>query len=100
MMDKIIAYLMEGGIRMFHPDRLKSVRLEHNRSQDDIAVAMGVSRQTIAKWESGDSYPSGSNARALFLLLGADGTKVFPLVQEVTDEMVDSEEIKAEVLQN
>lgn len=100
MTDKIIAYLIEGGIRIFNHDRLKLVRLEHNRSQDDIAVAMGVSRQTIAKWESGDSYPSGVNARALFLLLGADGTKVFPLVQEVADEVVDSEEIKAEVLQN
>lgn len=98
--ERSICYLLEGGIRLFLPERLHAMRLFHNRSQDDIAAQMGVSRQTVAKWESGDSFPSGSNARALFLLLGSDGPRVFPRIVEVEDEMVDSEEKKAEVLQN
>lgn len=98
--ERSVCYLMEGGIRLFLPQRLHAIRLHHNRSQDDIAAQMGVSRQTVAKWENGASFPSGSNARALFLLLGSDGPRIFPCIAEVEDEMVDSEEIKAEIHQN
>ena len=36
---------------------LKSLRKKYNYTQDDIAEKLNVSRQSIAKWESGESTP-------------------------------------------
>lgn len=36
---------------------LKEIRKKENLSQEDLAELLGVSRQSISKWESGSSYP-------------------------------------------
>ena len=36
---------------------LKHIRDRHNLTQEQFAERIGVSRQTIAKWENGDSLP-------------------------------------------
>ena len=33
------------------------LRMEHNLSQEDLAAALGVSRQSISKWETNASTP-------------------------------------------
>lgn len=38
-------------------DNLKSIRKENNLSQEQLAEKLGVSRQAVSKWESGQSYP-------------------------------------------
>jgi len=38
-------------------DKLAKVRKENNLSQELLADALGVTRQSVSKWESGDSYP-------------------------------------------
>jgi len=38
-------------------ENLKRIRKEHNLSQEDLADKLGVSRQSVSKWESGISYP-------------------------------------------
>lgn len=38
-------------------DNLKKIRKEHNLSQEQIAEQLGVSRQSVSKWESGQAYP-------------------------------------------
>lgn len=38
-------------------DNLKKLRKEMNLSQEDLADKLGVSRQSISKWESGVVYP-------------------------------------------
>ena len=38
-------------------DNLKQIRKEHNLSQEQIAEQLGVSRQSVSKWESGQAYP-------------------------------------------
>lgn len=38
-------------------DNLKKIRKEHNLSQEDLAESLGVSRQSVSKWESGQAYP-------------------------------------------
>lgn len=38
-------------------DNLKKIRKEHNLSQEDLAEQLGVSRQSVSKWESGGAYP-------------------------------------------
>lgn len=36
---------------------LKKIRKEHNLSQEQLADQLGVSRQSVSKWESEQSYP-------------------------------------------
>lgn len=38
-------------------DKLPKLRKENNLSQEQLADKLGVSRQAISKWESGQSYP-------------------------------------------
>ena len=38
-------------------DNLKKIRKENNLSQEQLAEKLGVSRQSVSKWESGISYP-------------------------------------------
>lgn len=38
-------------------DNLRVLRLKSKKSLEDIAEAINVSRQSVSKWESGESYP-------------------------------------------
>ena len=38
-------------------ENLKKIRKEDNVSQEQLAEQLGVSRQAVSKWESGQSYP-------------------------------------------
>ncbi|KAB1440640.1 helix-turn-helix transcriptional regulator [Candidatus Galacturonibacter soehngenii] len=41
---------------MSFKDKLQQVRREKKLSQEDVAVALNISRQAVAKWESGVSH--------------------------------------------
>lgn len=93
MDDRFVGYLLKGDIRLFRPDRLKAVRVVHNKSQTEIGNALGVSHQTIAQWELGKAWPSNENAQKLMQLLGVDGPRVFVKLMEMAeDELDDTEE--------
>lgn len=38
-------------------DNLRTLRMGSRRSLEDVAEIIDVSRQTVSKWESGESYP-------------------------------------------
>ena len=38
-------------------DNLKRIRKENNLSQEQLADKLGVSRQSVSKWESSAAYP-------------------------------------------
>lgn len=38
-------------------DNLRKIRKEHNLSQEQLAEKLGVSRQSVSKWESNQAYP-------------------------------------------
>ena len=50
----------------------KIIRLRKNKgmTQDDLASAVGVSRQAVYKWESAQSYPEVTKLLELKLLFG------------------------------
>ena len=91
MDDRFIGYLLKGDIRLFRPDRLRAVRVLHNKSQTELGNALGVSHQTIAQWELGKAWPSNENAQKLMKLLGVDGPRVFVKLMEMTDELDNTE---------
>ncbi|MBQ8511008.1 MAG: helix-turn-helix domain-containing protein [Clostridia bacterium] len=54
---------------MFH-EKLLALRKKHAWSQETLAEKLGVSRQTVAKWESGESVPDLTMASAISALFG------------------------------
>jgi transcriptional regulator with XRE-family HTH domain len=45
--------------------RVSSLRKERNMSQEELAAVLNVSRQTVSKWETGDTLPDVYNAVAI-----------------------------------
>ena len=39
-------------------DNLKQIRKSKNISQEELAERLGVSRQSVSKWETGENYPN------------------------------------------
>ena len=46
-------------------DNLVQLRKMKSMTQEDIAEEVGVSRQSVAKWESGESIPDLEKSRLL-----------------------------------
>lgn len=46
-------------------ENLKQIRKSKNISQEDLAERLGVSRQSVSKWETGENYPSMFNIMCL-----------------------------------
>ena len=46
-------------------DNLKNIRKAKKVSQEELAEKLGVSRQSISKWETGENYPSMNNIMCL-----------------------------------
>ena len=59
---------------------LKNHRTENKMTQEFVAETIGVSRQSVSKWEQGISDPSTSN---LFALAKLFGVSVEELLKEV-----------------
>ena len=42
-------------------DNLKKIRKSKNISQEELASKVGVSRQSVSKWETSEAYPEMNN---------------------------------------
>lgn len=51
-------------------DNLISMRKIHGYSQDELADKIGVSRQTLSKYETGESLPDIERCRLRRMFLG------------------------------
>lgn len=38
-------------------ENIKRIRLERNLTQEEVAAHLGISFQSVSKWERGDGYP-------------------------------------------
>lgn len=65
---------------MSFKDNLRKERVRAHFSQEGLAENMSVSRQTISKWENGDTYPSTKHILMLTKILNCS-----------MDELVDNE---------
>ncbi len=51
-------------------EKLAAIRKDRGLSQEEMAERIGVSRQAVSKWESGESFPDIGNLIALADILG------------------------------
>ena len=57
-------------------DNMLQLRKLHNLTQEDVAEKVGVSRQAVAKWESGETMPDLEKSRLLAETFGSFCTKL------------------------
>ena len=60
-------------------EEIRRRREERHLSQEELAEAVGVSRQAVSKWESGAAQPTGANRRALLPALDLQEEEAAPL---------------------
>ena len=51
-------------------EKLLALRKQSGLSQEELGLELGVSRQTVSKWENGSADPSTTNLLALAKLYG------------------------------
>lgn len=71
-------------------EKLQSLRKQRGMSQEKLAESLGISRQAVSKWESGQSYPDTDKWVALSNLFGV------PIDNLVRDELLIEEERQQE----
>lgn len=68
---------------MDRSEEIRRQREEKHLSQEELAEAVGVSRQAVSKWESGAAQPTGANRRALLQALDLREAPAGPRLQSV-----------------
>ena len=72
MSDKRVAAVLEKARTLRElptPKRRRAIRLRAGLVQQDVADALGVTREAVAKWETGDRAPRGELLQAYVALL-------------------------------
>ena len=71
---------------MTYGERIRREREAKGLTQEELAEAVGVSRQAVSKWENGTSDPSTSNLCALAKLYGIPVEELLHETQEEKSE--------------
>lgn len=72
-------------------DNLKTLRKSKKMSQETLAEKVGVSRQSVSKWETGEAYPEMNNIIALCTIFHCEITDL------VTENIIDLDSLGEEV---
>ena len=87
-------FTVKGEDRMKLGKQIRKLRMMHSMSQDELAVKMFVSRQTVSNWETDKSYP---DIHSLLLLSRLFSVSIDELIKEDIDVIkaaVDQKEIR------
>ncbi len=84
---------------MTFPERLRELRASSNRSQEQMALQLNVSRQAVAKWENGKALPDLDRAIAIGRLYRVTLDSLFlPPEECVSPLRSDSKDLSREAL--
>ena len=72
-------------------ENLKKLRGSKNISQEELAEKVGVSRQSVSKWETGDAYPEMNNILQLCKIFKCEINTL------VNDNMIDLDSLDEEI---
>lgn len=75
-------------------DNLKKLRKNKNISQETLAEKVGVSRQSVSKWETGEAYPEMNNILELCKIFHCNINDL------VNDNIVDIDSLDEEIKMN
>ena len=66
------------------PERIQELRKQKGVSQEELANELGISRQAVSKWESGQSFPELDNIIALSDYFGVSADYILKGTPQVT----------------
>lgn len=66
-------------------DNLFKARRKKGLSQEDMAEKLGISRQTVSKWETGETLPDIRQAKRLAMLYGLSLDELIDLDSDVQE---------------
>ena len=72
-------------------DNLKNIRKKRNISQEELAEKVGVSRQSVSKWETSEAYPEMNNILELCKIFHCN------IGELVNDNMIDLDSLDDDV---
>ncbi len=72
-------------------DYLKKLRTENNLSQEKLAEKLGVSRQSISKWEQGYAVPDTDNMLKLSKLYGVSVDDILNCVESPKESLAEKD---------
>ena len=75
-------------------ERIKNQRSRAGLSQERVAELVGVSRQSVTKWESGQSAPSTENLFKLAEIFGTTVDMLLDIPDEKNSQSTDQAQIK------
>ena len=75
-------------------ENLKKIRKENNLSQEQLAEKLGVSRQSVSKWEAGQAYPEMDKVLQICKLFNLNMDELF---NQDVKEIKETKESKANV---
>lgn len=67
-------------------NRIKELRRTKGISQDELAHVLGVTQQTVAKWESGRTYPRARQIPAIASALNCSINDLFSANNDATNK--------------
>lgn len=70
--------------------RIKSLRLSHSMTQEQLAQKLGVSAQAVSKWESGTNMPDIQLLPDLSVIFGVTIDELFAMTDECRMERIDN----------
>ena len=82
---------------LYLPENLKKYRILKNLTQEDVAVYLGITPQSVSKWERGESYPDITFLPALAnifetsidLLIGMDTLRAEEMLWDIHKKATD-----------
>lgn len=72
---------------------LKELRTKNNLSQEKLAEKLGISRQSVSKWEQGYASPDTDNVLKLSKLYGVSVDSILNCTEEIEEEKMIQEEV-------
>ncbi|MDE7209488.1 MAG: helix-turn-helix domain-containing protein, partial [Clostridia bacterium] len=73
-------------------DKIYDLRMSNKLSQDYLAIQVGVTRQTISKWEANASQPKSDKLRQLCKAFNVEMNYLMPTEIESTTDNKDEED--------
>lgn len=83
---------------MVMPERIQHLRKTKGLSQEELADTMGVSRQAVSKWESGQSTPDLEKIILMSEFFGVTTDYILKGIETVENKDEQSKEIISKIL--
>ncbi len=74
-------------------EKIKNLRRAENKSQEDLAFDLGVSRQTVNKWETDKVIPNAENIKMLCSIFGKSADYLLSDETETENEIAANKDL-------